>query len=851
MLLQDLRYTLRQLRKSPGFALTAVVTLALGIGATTAIFTLVHAVLLKSLPVTKPEELWRIGSKVHCCNWGGYTQWEEFSLFNNELYHRFKDNTPTFVELAAFQGGNTGLGVRRAGSQQAAVTRNGQFVSGNFFSTFGVGAWVGRLINPSDDRLDAPPVAVMSYRTWKEKYNSDPTVVGSAFLFNSQAFTVVGVAAPGFFGADMRGWGMPDLWMPLADEPLIDGKAARLTQPDANWLDIIGRVRPGTDPKALEAQLRTELKQWQMSHYADLTTIDKEYLPKQQMHISPGGAGVTDMRENYQDALKILLIAAGCVLLIACANLANLLLARGLRNRQQTSLRIALGASRGRLVRKALVESVILGLAGGAAGLLVAYAGTGLILHLAFTGPNFYVPIEATPSLPVLAFAFAVSLVTGICFGIAPAWMTSHAEPIEALRGANRSTGHGARWPQKSLVVAQATISLVLISAAVMLAVSLRNLEHQNFGFETDGRYMVSIDPHQAGYQPEQLDLLYRRIFDRLQRIPGVQGIAGMTYAPMSGDSWNDGVRIQGKPEPHSGEDNDATWTRVTPGFFSTLGNRITMGRTIDERDTENSPQVAVVNEAFAKQYLKGENPIGKRFGADEMIHAGDYEIVGVAADMRYLNYGYKDPDRPMYFLPMVQHTKNTKPIDIEGEKQAHYMENLVIWAPGKPQGLESQVRKALSEIDPNLALLDFASYRETLHRDFGQQDMIAKLTLIFGVLALGLAAIGLYGVTAYTVEQRTSEIGIRMALGADRMTVLGMVLRGAFLQVAIGLAIGIPAAIGAGRAITAQLYAVKPYDPVVLALATLLLGFAALIAAVIPARRAAGVDPMQALRAE
>jgi len=850
-LIQDLRYTLRQLRKSPGYALTAVITLALGIGATTAIFTLVHAVLLKSLPVTKPEELWRVGGKVHCCNWGGYTQYEEFSLFNNELYHRFKDNTPAFEELAAFQGGNTGLGVRRQGSQQPAISRNGEFVSGNFFSTFGVGPWMGRVISPSDDRVGAPPVAVLSYHSWKDKFNGDPSVVGSVFLFNNEAFTVVGVAAPGFFGADMRGWGMPDFWMPLADELLIDGKNARISQPDANWLDIIGRVKPGTDPKALEAQLRTELRQWQMSHWSDLTMQDKEYLPKQQMHITPGGAGVTDMREQYEDALKILLIAAGCVLLIACANLANLLLARGLRNRQQTSLRIALGASRGRLVSKCLVESLTLGLIGGVAGLAVAYAGTSLILHLAFSGPNFYMPIDASPSMPVMLFALGVSLLTGILFGIAPALMTSHAEPVEALRGANRSTVGGARWPQKALVVAQAAISLVLISAAVMLAQSLRNLEHQDFGFETDGRYMASIDPHQAGYQPEQLDLLYRRIFDRLERIPGVKGVAGMTYAPMSGDSWNDGVRVQGKPEPHSGEDDGATWTRVTPGYFSTLGNRITMGRAIDERDMANTPEVAVVNEAFAKKFLKGENPIGKRFGADEMILAGDYEIVGVAADMRYLNYGYKDPDRPMYFLAMAQHTKYTKPADIEGEKQPHYMENFVLWVGGKPEGLEMQVRKALSEIDPNLALLDFDSYQETLGRDFGQQDMIAKLTLIFGVLALGLAAVGLYGVTAYTVEQRTGEIGIRMALGADRRMVLGIVMRGAILQVAIGLAIGIPAAIGAGRGITDQLYGVKPYDPTILALATAVLGLAALVAAALPARRAASIEPMQALRAE
>jgi predicted permease len=852
MLFQDLRYAVRQLLRSPAFTLTAVVTLALGIGATTSIFTLVHAVLLKSLPVTRPAELYRIGKKVHCCNYGGYTQWEEFSLFNNELYHRFKDNTPAFAELAAFQGGNTGMGVRRTGDTKQAETRNGQFVSGNFFSTFGVGAWIGRVLIPSDDREGAPPVAVMSYHAWKEKFNSDPSVVGSVFQFDKTPFTVVGVAAPGFFGASLRGWGMPDLWMPLSTEPLIDNKPARLTDSRANWLDIIGRVKPGTDPKALETQLRTELRQWQMSHYSDLTVQDKEYLPKQQMFLTPGGAGVGDMREQYEDALRVLLIAAACVLLIACANLANLLLARGLRNRQQTSLRIALGASRGRLVRKGMVESLTLGIIGGAAGLFIAYLGTSLVLRLAFTGPDFWVPIDATPSTPVLLFALGVSLLTGVLFGIAPAWTTSQAEPVEALRGANRTTAHGAtRWSQKALIIAQAAVSVVLISTAAMLTQSLRNLQHQNFGFEVEGRYMASIDAHQAGYEPEQLELLYRRVFDRLQQIPGVKGVAGATYAPMSGDSWNDGVRIQGKPEPHSGEDDGATFTRVTPGFFSTLGNRITMGRAIDERDTKDSPLVAVVNEAFAQKFLKGENPIGKRFGENEMIHAGDFEIVGIAADMRYLNYGFKEPDRPMYFLPTAQHTKYTKPDEIEGEKGAHYLENLIVWAPGKPEGLEMQVRKALSEIDPNLALLDFASYHETLSRDFGQQDMIAKLTLIFGVLALGLAAIGLYGVTAYTVEQRTNEIGIRMALGANRASVLAMVLRNAFVQVAIGLAIGIPVAVVAGRGIASQLYSVKPYDPAILAVAALMLGVAAFVAAVIPAQRATAVDPTRALRSE
>ncbi len=810
-LLQDIRYAVRQLRKSPGFTVTAILTLALGIGATTAIFTLVNAVMLKSLPVTRPNELYRIGKKVHCCQWGGYTQDEEFSIFNDELYRRFRDNTPAFVDLAAFQAGTTGLGVRRGGTAEIAATRNGQFVSGNFFRTFGVGPWIGRVLNDGDDREGAPPVAVMSYHAWATKYNSDPTVVGTSFQLNGKPFTVVGVGAPGFYGADLRGWGMADFWMPLSAEPLIREQTSWLKIPSSNWLDIIGRVRPGTDPTALEAQLRVELREWQMSHYSDLTSQAKEYLPKQNLFLTPGGAGVTDLREQYEDDLRVLMIAAGCVLLIACANLANLLLARGLRNRQQTSVRVALGASRRRLVGKALVESLLLGLLGGAAGLGVAYLGSSLVLHLAFTNSNSYVPIEASPSAAVLLFALGISLLTGVLFGIVPAWLTSHAEPIEALRGANRSTAQGARWPQRTLVILQAALSLVLLSAAALLTQSLRNLQHQNFGFTPDDRYVAWIDPHLAGYKPEQLELLYRRIFDNLRRIPGMQGVGGATYAPMSGDSWNDGVRVLGRPEPHTGEDDGATWTRVTPGFFETLNNRILLGRAVTEQDTETSPLVAVVNEAFAKKFFKGENPIGKHFGMDEMAHAGDFEVVGVAADMQYLTYGFKDPARPMFFLPARQSVIWTKPPLMAGDTASHYLSNLVLWMPGKPEALEDQVRRALSEIDPNLVLADFGSYHRILQQDFDQQDMIAKLTLLFGILALVLAAIGLYGVTAYTVEQRTNEIGIRMALGADQKSVLAMVLRSAFLQVAIGLAIGVPAAILAGRGMTNQLYGVKP----------------------------------------
>ncbi|MGC2297891.1 MAG: ABC transporter permease, partial [Acidobacteriaceae bacterium] len=464
-MLTDLIQALRQLRKSPGFTATALMTLTLGIGATTSIFTLVQQVMLKSLPVTKPGDLWRIGKKIHCCGWGGYTQDEEFSLFSWDLYKHFRDNTPQFADLAALQGGNAGLGVRRAGSQAQAETRNGQYVSGNFFRTFGVGAWIGRVLEPSDDVEGAPPVAVMSYRVWKEKYGGDPTVVGAVYQINENPFTIVGVAAPGFYGAKLTGWGMPDFWIPVTTEPLLDGVTARLNQPNQHWLDIIGRVKPGTDPKQLEAQLRVELHDWQASHVADMVPQEKEVWQQQKMYLTPGGAGVDDMRENYGDGLKLLLGAAGCVLLVACANIANLLLARGLKNRQQTAVRIALGASRGRLVRKALVESVTLSVVGGALGVAVAYAGTRLMVHLAFgiASANNFVPIEATPSWPVLLFTLGVALLTGVLFGIAPAWMTSHAEPVEALRGARGTTGTKARWPQRALVIAQAAMSLVLL----------------------------------------------------------------------------------------------------------------------------------------------------------------------------------------------------------------------------------------------------------------------------------------------------------------------------------------------------------------------------------------------------
>jgi predicted permease len=429
--------------------------------------------------------------------------------------------------------------------------------------------------------------------------------------------------------------------------------------------------------------------------------------------------------------------------------------------------------------------------------------------------------------------------------------MTSHADPVEALRGANRSVGGGRSWAQKSLVIAQAAMSLVLLSAAALLAQSLRNLEHQDFGFETQGRYIAWINPTLGNDKPEQMEQRFRQIDDGLKQIPGVRMVAPALYAPMTGDSWNNGVRIQGRPEPGPKEDTSSGFVRVMPGFFETIGAKIVMGRPLTEDDTAATPNTAVVNEAFVRRFFKGQNPIGQHFGPGRLRYASTFEIVGVIKDIRYMTYDYKKPVGPMYWVSETQTANYDDPDWATGEKWSHYLYNMVIWAPGDPPGMEEKVRKAIASVDPTLVVEDVNPYSKVVSNDFNQQNMIATLTSLFGFLGLTLAAVGLYGVMAYTVEQRTNEIGLRMALGADRGHVIAMVLRGALWQIGIGLGLGIPLAILAGKLMKDQLYGVQPWDPMMLAGATVLLALAALVASVAPVHRAANVEPMVALRNE
>jgi predicted permease len=836
-LMQDLRYGLRRIRQSPGFAAVCVVTLALGIGANTAIFTLLNAVMLKSLPVSKPGQLYRLGNSANCCVLGGLQN--DWAIYSYTLYQQFRDHNPEFSEMAAFQGGLQNLNVRRAGASGPAEAYIGEFVSGNYFPMLGVGAFAGRAISPDDDKPNAAPVAVISYRTWQQHFGFDPSVIGSALNVGHLAYTVIGIAPPGFFGDQLRP-DPPDFWLPLADEPAQDGETA-LLHGNFHWLYIIGRLKPGASPAGVQAKVTTQLQNW-LRTQPDLTARDRSRIDKQHIVVASARGGVANLQQDSAEGLHLLVIVSGLVLLIACANIANLLLARGAATRFETAIRTALGAPRRRLIRQIITESVLLAVLGGLAGLAVAFAGARAILLLAFRGANF-IPIDPRPSLPVLGFAFLLSLVTGVVFGAAPAWITSHSDPIEALRGAGRSTRDRGSLARRSLVVVQVALSAVLLIGAGLLTQSLRNLENQKFGFEPQGRVIVRLNADFNGYKPEKLYGLYQEIERRLTQIPGVASASYSIYSPMRGDNWSFGIHILGHPPD---EQAGASFDRIGPHYFETIGTRLVRGRTIGDQDTPNSPQVAVVNEAFVRQFFPKDDPIGKRFGLGDPPNAGDFEIVGVVEDAKYQDI--REPAYKTFFLPFLQMAKDPKLAFMIG---SHYIGDIELRVAGKPQNLEPAVRRTLADIDSNLNVLDVIPLEEQLARNFNQDRLIARLTELFGLLALLLACVGLYGVTAYSVARRTGEIGIRMALGANRSNVVGMVLRGVLAQLGVGLAAGLPVALAGGRLLSSQLFGVKSHDPVIVASAAIVLAACALLAGLVPARRAASIEPMRALRTE
>jgi predicted permease len=847
---QDIRYALRQLRKSPGFTLTAVITLALGIGANTAIFTLVHGILLRSLPVTDPSRLYRIGDNDDCCVEGGIpgnaSDTGDFTIFSYDLYQYLKNSAPEFEQLAAVQAGGGGYTVRRG--NELAKPLSGEFVSGNYFSTLGLSAYAGRMFSDSDDAPTAPPAIVLNYQSWQGDYAADPSVVGSTIYIQARPFTVVGIAPPGFFGDRVRDT-PPDFWMPLNTEPYVSGAdTAILHHQIAHWLYPIGRVRPGTNIGALQAKLTGVLRQWLYSQPKLTANGGLTIIPKQHVVLSPGGGGIQNMQQETGKGLKMLMILSSVVLLIACANIANLMLARATTKRADVAVRMALGAGRRRVTRQILTESVLLSVIGGLAGLAVAYAGSHTILALAFPDAR-NIPIDSNPSVPILGFAFLVSLFTGILFGAGPAWLSSHAQPAEALRGVNRSTRDRSSLPQKSLVVFQAALSLVLLAGAILMSKSLVNLENQKFGIATSNRYVLHLDPAGAGYTVDRLPALYRQIEDRFSGLPGVASIGMATYSPLEGDNWGECVIQQGHPAPGPNSHCGSTWDRVSTHFLDAIGVPIVRGRGFAEQDTANSPQVVLVNQTFVKRFFSNQDPIGQHFGIDYPQYSGSWEIVGVFKDFKMNNP--RENVHPVYLRPLTQKLAYNMAEMDSGETQSMFIDSIILSFNQPQQNADALIRHTLAGIDPNLTVMDLRSLDAQVAGNFSQERLIARLTSLFGILALILASVGLYGVMSYFVARRTGEIGIRMALGATRSSVVAMVMRGALWQILIGLALGIPAALLAGHLMASQLYGVGSYDPLALAGATAVLALCATAAGFIPARRAASIEPMQALRTE
>jgi macrolide transport system ATP-binding/permease protein len=848
VLLQDLGYAFRQLRKTPGFTATVLLTLALGIGANAAIFTLVNAILLHNLPVTDPKTLIRIGDTDDCCVNGGWNDKGDYSLFSTDTYYMFKKNLPEFEELAAMESGYAWrpLTVRRAGSLAPAKSATATFVSGNYFRVFGLSPAAGRLFVEADDRKGAPLTAVMSYDAWMQDYAGDPGVVGSAFYINTKPATIIGIAPKGFYG-DRIDTNPPKYYLPMNLMDPVSG-APYFNDPNVQWAYIIGRIKPGTSITTLQAKASTLLKQ----EFTPLKTFSdqrgKQVLPLTHVVLTPGGGGIQNMQDGYKDHLKLLQWIAAMVLLVACANIANLLLVRGMSRRAELSIRSALGAQRSRIVRQLLTESVLLSGLGGLLGLAVSYLGAHALLALAFPDQQ-NMPVTASPSPLVIGFAFALSLLTGVLFGLAPALLAARTQPVESLRSNSRTTAQGASILQRSLVVLQAALSLVLLVAAGLFAQSLSKAQNVDMKLDATNRYIAHINPQAAGYKNTEVEPLYQTIVDRFHAIPGVVHVALSTYTPMEENNWSSGVKVQGDPDIQKG----ASWVKGTAEYFDSVGTHVVMGRGFTRQDTMNSTPVAVVNQEFVKLFFGKRNPIGHHFGNSGPGPGGRdaaHEIVGVVEDTTYTSV-YWD-HHAMYFLPLTQRAGNgVDPEDTIDKDVSMFAGALIVQTSHPVPGMEKLVSDTLASINPNLSVVKFQTFQQQIDDRFTQERLIARLTSLFGLLALLLAAIGLYGVTSYTVVRRTPEIGIRMALGAARSRVIATIMRGAMLQTIVGLAVGIPVAVFCVRYVKSQLFEITSVNVPVMTIAIGVLVLAAAVAGIIPARRAASIDPVRALRIE
>jgi predicted permease len=831
---RDLRFAVRQLRRAPGFTAVAILTLALGVGANAAIFTLIDAVLVESLPVRDPDGLFLLGdARGRGVAIGQHGQ--SFVLFSYDLYKHLRDAN-VFDGLCAFQSAEDSVAARRAGSN-AARPAAARLVSGNYFQLLGVNAVVGRTIVPSDDAPGARPVAVVSFRYWKSALEQDVSAIGAPIELNGTPVVIVGVASPQFYGETMDP-DPPSFWLPISAARELKGRANLIDEPGRHWLYAMGRLKPNVSTAQAETQLTLTLQNWLLARGGSrVSAEDREAIAKSRIELTAAGGGVPLMQRSYTQSLQMLLGISMAVLLIACANIAGLLLARGMARRTERFVRLALGATRGRLVRQSLTESLTLAIAGGALALLVAPAAARLLVAMVFSGAD-YVPIRTTPDARVLAFTFALSSAAALVFGLAPA-VRMHSDIAPAIKGGTFRFG-------KTLIIGEVVLSLTVLAGAGSLARSLANVAGQRFGFDRTHLLIVGVDPTLAHYRFSRLAPLYQQLLSRLNSLAGVKTASLSYYSPFNGCCWAFTVDVPGYT-PRPNENMSAVLNRVSPRYFETLGTKLVGGRAFDEQDAPNSRRVVVVSETFVRRFFHDADPIGRPIHIGSEGRDIDLEIVGVVEDAKYEEP--REEVRPMVFLPLLQ-MKPGEP-EASGDYQSNFIRAIEVRTAAEPEEMASLIRQTIADIDPDLPVLRVETVSDHIEQSLRQETIVATLAGFFAVLALALTSIGLYGLMAYLVQRRTSEIGIRIALGARRGAVMGMIVREALEQAAIGVAAGIPAALAATRLIANQLYGVSATDPRQAIDAAALLVVCLGLAGYLVARRASRIDPIRALRQE
>jgi predicted permease len=834
---KDISFGLRMLIRRPAFTAIAVLTLALGIGANTAIFTLFDSVLLESLPVREPARLVLFSPDVGEGTSDGSLPNAAWNLFTNESYEFLKKQPLPFESLTAFRSGEDPVTVHFSGESDSGPLQraNVHLVSGNYFEVLGVSAAMGRNLRPDDDKPNANPVTVVSNGYWKQHLHSDPNVIGKLAILNGTAFKIIGLAPPEFFGERVRR--PPDYWLPLNFQPQIEQRASFLDRTDTYWLSLMARLRPGVTREQAQEAGTIALQQLLTSKAGSQATPEsKASLAKNKIRLFDGAAGISGLRFVYSEPLHILLVVVALVLLIACANVGNLLLARAVARSTEVTLRLALGASRGRLIRQLLTESVMLAVIGAAFGILLAHwAVQVLVKFLAGTSP-----LHTSLNLPILAFTVGITLVAGIIFGIAPALQAGRTDLVTALKmGSSRVAGGGRKFgTTQGLVVGQIAMSLVLLVGATLFARSLLNLENQPLGFNQENVVLARINPRLAGYKPAEVGALYRKIYDRLHALPGVQAATIASYSPLGRSNSTSTLSVQGY-EAKQNENTGAQTVFVGPDYPHALGMQLLLGREITLQDTVGAAKVAMVNEAFVRHFFPNQDPIGHRFGFGDEKSSGDYEIIGVLKDAHFAGADEKKVQETV-FPPLLQE-----------QSQAALNAEVEVRTVGDPAAATAAIRASISQEDSRLPITGVQSLHEQVAGTFKQQQLAARLVSFFGGLALLLACVGLYGVVSQGIARRTNEIGVRMALGAQRGNILWMVLRDTLLLLLFGLAIGIPAAFGASHFISSQLYGVRSTDILSFSLGIVVLAAVSIVAGYLPARRASKVDPIVALRYE